>query len=36
MGFPPQIPDWAAMILAAATIALILGIMAHYARQRDA
>jgi putative OPT family oligopeptide transporter len=36
IGFPPQIPDWAAMILAAATIALILGIMAHYARQRDA
>jgi putative OPT family oligopeptide transporter len=32
-GFPPQIPDWLAMLLAAATIALILGIMGRYARQ---
>jgi putative OPT family oligopeptide transporter len=35
-GFPPNLPDWAAMLLAAATIALILGIMGYYAKQRDA
>jgi putative OPT family oligopeptide transporter len=34
-GFPPQIPDWASMLLAAATIALILGIMGSYATRRD-
>ena len=26
-GFPPNIPDWASMLLAAATIAVILGIL---------
>ncbi|MFC1575010.1 OPT family oligopeptide transporter, partial [Gemmatimonadota bacterium] len=35
-GFPPtKLPDWASMLLAAATIALILGIMARYAKQKD-
>jgi len=35
-GFPPDIPGWASMLLAAGTIALILGIMGYYARQTDA
>jgi putative OPT family oligopeptide transporter len=35
-GFPPAIPEWASMLLAAATIGLILGIMAYYAKQQDA
>ena len=35
-GFPPNIPDWASMLLAGATIALILGIMGYYAKQEDA
>jgi putative OPT family oligopeptide transporter len=35
-GFPPDIPDWASMLLAAATIALILGIMAYYATREEA
>jgi putative OPT family oligopeptide transporter len=35
-GFPPDIPGWASMLLAAATIALILGIMGYYAKQEDA
>jgi putative OPT family oligopeptide transporter len=34
-GFPPPIPDWGAMVLAAATIALILGTMGHYATRTD-
>jgi putative OPT family oligopeptide transporter len=34
-GFPPDIPDWASMVLAAATIVLILGIMGYYATRRD-
>jgi putative OPT family oligopeptide transporter len=34
-GFPPQIPDWASMLLAAATIVVILGIMGSYATRRD-
>jgi putative OPT family oligopeptide transporter len=33
-GYPPNIPDWAAMILAAATIVLILGTMAYHATKR--
>lgn len=33
-GYPPNIPDWAAMILAAATIVLILGTMAYHATRR--
>jgi putative OPT family oligopeptide transporter len=35
-GFAPDIPGWASMLLAAATIALILGIMGYYAKRRDA
>ena len=35
-GFPPNIPEWASMLLAAATIALILGLMGNYAKQKDA
>ena len=35
-GFAPAIPDWASMLLAAATIAIILGIMGFYAKQKDA
>jgi len=35
-GFAPDIPDWASMLLAAATIGLILGMMGYYAKQRDA
>ena len=35
-GYAPNIPDWASMLLAAATIGLILGIMGYYAKQRDA
>ncbi|MFH1762729.1 MAG: OPT/YSL family transporter, partial [Gemmatimonadota bacterium] len=35
-GFPPNVPDWASMLLAAATIALILGIMGFYAKRKDA
>jgi len=35
-GFAPDIPDWASMLLAAVTIALILGIMGYYAKQKDA
>jgi len=35
-GFAPDIPGWASMLLAAATIALILGIMAFYAKQKEA
>ena len=31
-GFPPELPGWASMLLAAATIALILGIMGYYAK----
>jgi len=34
-GFPPAIPDWAAMLLAGATIAAILAIMGSYARRQD-
>jgi putative OPT family oligopeptide transporter len=33
-GYPPNLPDWGAMILAAVTIVLILGIMGYYARTR--
>jgi len=35
-GYAPDLPGWAGMILAAATIALILGIMGYYATRRDA
>ena len=35
-GFPPSVPDWASMLLAGATIALILGIMGYYATREDA
>jgi hypothetical protein len=35
-GMAPDIPEWASMLLAAATIAVILGIMGYYARQKDA
>jgi len=35
-GFAPDIPDWASMLLAGATIALILGIMGHYAKKEEA
>jgi len=35
-GYAPNIPDWAGMLLAAATIGLILGIMGYYAKQKDA
>ncbi len=35
-GFPPNIPGWASMLLAGATIALILGIMGYYAKRKDA
>jgi len=35
-GYAPDIPGWAGMFLAAATIALILGIMGYYATRRDA
>jgi putative OPT family oligopeptide transporter len=35
-GFPPDIPEWASMLLAAATIGVILGIMGYYARRKDA
>jgi putative OPT family oligopeptide transporter len=34
-GFSPDIPEWAAMFLAAATILLILGIMGRYSTRRD-
>jgi len=34
-GFRPDLPGWAATLLAAATIALILGIMGYYAKQED-
>jgi putative OPT family oligopeptide transporter len=34
-GYSPDIPGWAATLLAAATIALILGIMGYYAKQKD-
>ncbi|MCJ7628087.1 MAG: OPT/YSL family transporter, partial [Longimicrobiales bacterium] len=35
-GFPPNVPDWISMLLAAATIGLILGIMGFYAKRKDA
>ncbi len=35
-GFAPDIPEWGGMLLAAATIAVILGIMGYYAKQKDA
>jgi len=35
-GFAPAIPDWASMLLAGGTIALILGIMGYYARKTSA
>jgi len=35
-GYPPNIPDWASMLLAAATIGVILGIMGYFARQKGA
>ncbi|MFO8175227.1 MAG: oligopeptide transporter, OPT family [Longimicrobiales bacterium] len=35
-GYPPDIPEWANMLVAAATIGMILGIMGYYARKRDA
>jgi putative OPT family oligopeptide transporter len=35
-GFPPNVPDWASMLLAAGTIALLLFIMAYHARREDA
>jgi putative OPT family oligopeptide transporter len=35
-GFPPSVPDWASMLLAGATIALILGVMGYYATREDA
>ena len=34
-GFAPNIPDWASMLLAAATIGLILGAMGFYAKQEE-
>jgi len=34
-GFAPDIPGWASMLLAAATIGIILGVMGFYAMQRD-
>ncbi len=34
-GIAPDIPKWAAMMLAALTIAVILGLMAWYARSQD-
>ncbi len=35
-GYPPNLPDWATMLLAAATIGVILGIMGYYAKKADA
>jgi uncharacterized oligopeptide transporter (OPT) family protein len=35
-GFAPNIPEWAGMLLAAVTIAAILGIMGYYAKQQNA
>jgi hypothetical protein len=35
-GYAPDIPEWASMLLAAATIGVILGIMGYYAKRRDA
>jgi putative OPT family oligopeptide transporter len=34
-GFAPNIPDWASMLLAAATIGVILGVMGFYAKQEE-